>query len=436
MAKFYTPGKISENIRETPEGFLLCLGVPIARTGWQEYGEGETPLKCGPDGIIKIHRSSDEVFRPQTIASFQGKSITIRHPENFVAPDNWQDLTYGTAQNVRKAVEKDDDGEESLIADLLITEKMAIGLVRNGLRQVSCGYEAEYEQTGEGEGKQIKIIGNHVALVEEGRAGSSYAITDHKRKVSSMEKTLIEKLKARFGAKVVDEAMAEEKKEAKDAPTVANESYDELKGMMKDMAEKLESGLKSIGAKDEKEEPKKDDDDDKAKDEEESKKEEKSKDEPASMEDRMKALEAAVSKLLESKAGDEESEDDDFEESSMTGDAARAEILSPGIKLGKKEKAEDMSFKSKALTAAYATEDGKEVIDTLIGGKKLTLDSNERVSMLFTAASEILSAKRGTGLESTKNPLGFEVRDENVVTGAITAEKMNEINAAHWASRK
>jgi hypothetical protein len=438
VAKFYTPGKISDNIRETPEGYLLCLGVPIARTGWQDYGEGETPLKTGPDGIVKIYRSPKEVFRPETIASFQGKSITIKHPENFVEPENWQELSHGTAQNVRKSDEKDEDGEESLIADLLITEKLAIELVKNGLREISCGYEAEYEQKGEGKGEQLNIIGNHIALVEEGRAGSSYAIRDHKGKVNMAEKTLIERLKAKLGAKVVDDAMAEEKKESKDAPTVSNESYDELKKMVGDISEKMSGlveGLKEYGSKD----------DDEEKMEE---KKEESKDDDAeqpAMEERMKALEAAVSKILEKmgKSQDddeeekEESKDDDFEESSMTGDAARAEVLAPGLKPAKGEKVDSLSFKRKVLKAAYATEDGKKILDLLNDNKKMTLDSVERVGTLFVAASELLAEKRGNGLEGTKHSLKFEKElSDTKDSGPMTAEKLNEINAAFYGGRK
>ena len=137
MAKLFTPSKISENIKETPEGFLLCLGVPICRTGWQEYGYGETPIKTGDDGKVWIHRDPEEVFRPQTIASFNAKSITIKHPDDFVAPENWKELTCGIAQNIRKADETDGDGEEMLLADLLITDEIAIGLIKNGLREVS-----------------------------------------------------------------------------------------------------------------------------------------------------------------------------------------------------------------------------------------------------------------------------------------------------------
>ena len=48
------------------------------------------------------------------------------------------------------------------------------------MREVSCGYDADYEQTSPGKGKQSNIIGNHLALVDQGRAGHAYAIQDHK----------------------------------------------------------------------------------------------------------------------------------------------------------------------------------------------------------------------------------------------------------------
>jgi hypothetical protein len=374
--------------------------------------------------VVWIYRSADEVFKPETIASFQGKSITIRHPDDFVAPKNWKDLTKGTVQNVRRGESPGEDGEEVLLADLLITEHMAIQLVKNGLREVSCGYECEYEQTSDGKGRQFNIIGNHCALVEEGRAGPAYAINDHKGKVNMDPKKLVEKLKARFGAKVIDEAMAEEKKESKDEDKSmdAGAAYDELVKMVKDMSEKLD-GMKA--GKDEDKEDKSKDEDKKDDD-----KEDESKDEDAGMEERLKALELAVKKLLEAKAGDEdedgeemgdeekESEDDDFEESSMTGDSkSRAEILAPGIKASK-------DLEAKALQAAYATKEGKAVIDSLTGGKKLT--------MLFIAASEMLKSSRGNGLSGTKRAQAQDAENQNEL---MTAEKMNEINKAHWARK-
>lgn len=449
--KYYTPTKLSENIKETPEGFLICFGVPIARTGMMEYGKDETPLKVGSNGIVKIYRDAKEVFRPETIASFEGKDVTIKHPEEFVDPENYTILTKGVAQNIRKASEKDADGEECLLADLLIKDGFAIKLVKNGLREVSCGYEAEYEQTGDGEGRQFNIVGNHIALVEQGRAGSSYAINDEKGKVI-MDK-LLEKLKKKFGVTVVDEMMKDEseKKEAIDRGM-----YDELVKMVKDLGEKLDGMGKSKDEGEEKKDKEKSKDDEKKEDEKSrddmkaSEDEDEAKDDDGEILERLKALEAAVAKMLESEKSEdedeeesqdeygsededsEESEDEDEEESKSkkVGDeAARAEILSPGIK---KTKGKDL--KAVALEAAYQTKDGKEVIHSLTDGKKPDFKSKEKVSALFIAASEILKSKRGTGLEKTKDAQSFDAFDSK--NEVMTAEKMNELNERHYQARK
>src|SRR5271166_2221013 len=470
MAKFYTPTKLSENIRETPEGFLLCLNVPIARTGWMEYGEGETPLDLGEDGKVHIYRSAEEVFRPQTIASFEGKDITIKHPEDFVTPENWSALSKGAAQNVRRASEPDEDGEESLLADLLIKESFTIKLVKAGLREVSCGYEAEYEQTDKGKGIQTNIVGNHIALVEQGRAESSYAISDEKGKVNMGPKA-IEYLKKKFGTKVIDEAMKEDKEESKDAG-----AYDELVKKVSDIGEVLEKVSKRIEGMEKQGELKGKDgggftkeDKYKVAGKDEEKEDEESEDgdgEEMEIMERVKALEAAVAKVLEHLGAqdEEKSEDDDEEEESKdddddegmagdedeeesedegsaegeegeqsqkkkTGDSAkaRAEILAPGLRIDKKA-----DLKEESLKAAYKTKDGKAVIDVLSGGKKPDFKSE----MLFIAASDVLKVKRGTGLGKSKDGTKFQDADFGDGNDPMTAEKQNELNQKYWDERK
>lgn len=420
---------------------MVCIGVSIARTGVMEYGEGETPLETGDSGVVKISRSEDEIFSPETIASFEGKPVTITHPIDFVGPGNWSRLAKGTIQNVRRGV---GEQKEDLIADILITDDMAIKLVNNGLREVSCGYEAEYTQTGTGKGVQTKIIGNHLALVDQGRAGSNYAINDSK----GAKMTIREKIKSIF-AKAQDEAMkvaedadkevpAKDEEKKKDEPAKDAGAYDELVKMVKDLGEKVSAMAKPkdeapVEKKKEEEKPK-----DEAKPDE--KKDEPAKDEEvaASLEDRLKALEVSVSKLLEMQAGDadpeegeekvgdeeseEESEDDDFDESTMVGDtASRAEILAPGIKLTK-------DVKAKALKAAYETKDGKKVIDALSAGAP-DFKSEEKVSTLFLAASEVLKAQRTNELSQTKQTRDFDGKDG---AGYMTPEQMNEINSKHY----
>ena len=459
MAKFFTPSKLSENIRETPEGFLLCLGVPLARTGWQEYGPGETPLDVGDDGRVWVYRDPKEVFSPRTMASFLGKSVTIKHPTDFVEPKNWKTLTHGSIQNVRKGAEKDEDGEEMMLADLLITDEMAIGLVTKGLREVSCGYDAEYEETGVGEGKQINIIGNHVALVEQGRAGPTYAIKDHKGKVDPMNLKEMKKQIAALSQTIdsieddSDAAAKLAKKKAKTGDKVSDEdmpAFDEMMSMMKDMQEKMADMMK---AKDKESPPEKDKP--AMEDEEEGGENE--------MMSRLKALEAAVAKILKGSSEDEdeneeESEDedesemsgeDDMEEeetgdeegeegeesqkkSKKMGDAALIEILTPG----KKFKGDDA--RKKCLMAFAKTEDGKKVLKQL-GMTKPVFDSKSNVSMIFNASAAILKAKRGSGLKGTKDSTGWDTEDEQGFeingSGGKTAEEINEMNAKIYGNK-
>ena len=105
MANIYSVEQLSEHISETPEGFLLCESVPITRAGELTYAPNKTPIPEG-DGDTIITRRPEDVTRPETIASFEGKPVTLTHPkdestDNFVTPKNWKAFTVGVVQNVR-----------------------------------------------------------------------------------------------------------------------------------------------------------------------------------------------------------------------------------------------------------------------------------------------------------------------------------------------
>jgi hypothetical protein len=180
MGQFYTVQELSANQSKTPEGYLLCESVPIARTGEQLYACTEVPIDPTPTGVIRVMREPDQVFRPETLSSFEGKPVTLTHPDDKVDPASWREVAVGTATNVRRGAGIEDD---YVFADLLITDAEAIAAIeaaksKGAPMQVSCGYDAEYEQLEPGVGRQFNIVGNHVALVERGRAGSRCAIKD------------------------------------------------------------------------------------------------------------------------------------------------------------------------------------------------------------------------------------------------------------------
>lgn len=179
--RIYTTAKLSEHIERTPEGYLFCPGVAVARTGVMRYFPEEVaPEICeGFDGDeVFIRRDASEVFCPRTLASFEGKPLTLDHPDEDVSPENWSELARGLLFNVRRGDPGRGEADDLMLADVLITDAEAIEAVNDGLRELSCGYDADFEVIRPGVGRQINILGNHVALVVHGRAGARCKIKD------------------------------------------------------------------------------------------------------------------------------------------------------------------------------------------------------------------------------------------------------------------
>jgi hypothetical protein len=175
--KFFTPIQLSKNQYKTPEGFLVCLGAAIARTGSQDYTDQELDVPASPEGIIRVERDEKQVFSAETIASAEGKDIVITHPSEDVKPDNWKELTVGHMQNVRRGEGAED---HLLLADLIFKDPRAIEMIeQNPHQELSCGYDAQYEVMGPGRAAQCNIRINHVAMVDRGRCGPVCATKDH-----------------------------------------------------------------------------------------------------------------------------------------------------------------------------------------------------------------------------------------------------------------
>lgn len=223
----YYGTRLSENISvREPEGYLFCLNVPVARTGYQEYWSEELGLGTGSE-LIKVFRPEDEVFSEATMASFEGMPITDDHPEEGVDITNVRDLSMGEVHNVRRG-----KGEEKdlLLADLIIKDPRLIDkIMKEGKREISCGYtyDLAYE---DGKYIQRQIRGNHVAVVDAGRAGHRVCIKDNspkrERSKPKMKKSLA-KILARMAkdgdveevAEIIEEIM--EPETATPAETVA-----------------------------------------------------------------------------------------------------------------------------------------------------------------------------------------------------------------------
>lgn len=408
--KYFFNTQVGETRYRLADGSLLCKDVPIARTGTQVYAAADLP-KLTPNtvGEIIVTRSPEQVFHPATLASFEGMSITVLHPEDedgdirLVNPQNWKDLAHGHLQNVRRGTGNQSD---LMLADLIVKDEYAIQLIEDGLRQVSCGYDAEYEQTTPGKADQVDITGNHVALVPKGRAGNRCAIGDRDT-MATQKKSWLQRL--RFAHKtgdadtmneLLDTAPAAVTGDEGDLPSGVNlninlspqqplpdkdpemggkatgDGEDDIKTLLKALLAKLEGTTAADNADDPKDKDKKD------------------------------------------PTGDGE---DDEEETTITGDSAyRAEVIVPGIDLSRKVK--PTAFKRDVLSAA-----DKTLVRQVVGDADISKLPKQSVNMAFNAVSEIAKGR------NTRATTG-DAQRLNIGTPKIS--ELNKQNADFWSNRK
>ena len=427
-SNIYTTGQIGRTRETTPEGYLLCRDVPVARIGTLMYGDGEVPVTADNTGLILIQRGEEDLFDPKTMASFEGKAVTNDHPEDWVNPSNWKELAVGTAHSVRRG-----EGAEAdfLIADLLITDQDAIDAVMGEKVEISLGYDADYVEISPGKGVQRNIFGNHVALVDKGRCGSRCSIGDSfmsdktkKKKISfadrirNLVKTKDAEEAEKLAKAVEDEELEIKTKDSDDDEDLDGKTSDaavnrQILKMLKTMDSRL-GALEKKKTKDSDDPEKPTEDNDNPDDDPEKTKDDILKAEPASKAD---------------------------EGVTHTGDSlkevmVRAEILSPGIKLpptidsANNGKAVVLA-KRQALKAAMQTTDGQQAVAPFIGANA-NVDTLpiQTLDAAFIGASELI--KQQNNLKGVRS--GITTRDFG--RAAPTIDQINQRNRDFWNKGK
>jgi len=160
----YDYGQVTKS-ETTDEGYLK-VWCKAARVGTQLYTKG--------DGTqVREYRPEDEVARPESLASFGMKAVTMGHPPVLLDTENTKVHQIGHAgSQVRFS-----DGFVEVA--LVITDKNAIERIQRGdSTEVSAGYRVDFDPTpgitpaGESyDGIQRNIRVNHIAIVPRGRAG-------------------------------------------------------------------------------------------------------------------------------------------------------------------------------------------------------------------------------------------------------------------------
>src|SRR5262249_17369515 len=119
----------------TKEGFLKAPGR-LARAGIQPYTARELGLPGDGDRIVRLYRDPAEIFRPETLQSFENATLVNDHPEprgTFVSADNWKRLSVGEVRDIAR------DGA-FISGVVLVKDEAAKNLIQRGKAALSAGY--------------------------------------------------------------------------------------------------------------------------------------------------------------------------------------------------------------------------------------------------------------------------------------------------------
>lgn len=163
-------------------GFMEVRNNPISKVGVWPYLGSEIPGAPNPDEIYWVYRPAEELARQETIDSFKLMPFIDEH----------EVLGRGGMPAERKGIQGT-IGEQVyfdppyLRANIKIHSSAAQSLIKAGKVELSPCYGCDWSpEVGTFEGKpyqyvQRNIMGNHLALVEEGRTGPDVAVQDHRK---------------------------------------------------------------------------------------------------------------------------------------------------------------------------------------------------------------------------------------------------------------
>ncbi len=408
---FYTVAKVGKTREVTPEGYLLCRDVALARTGVLYYSKDEIPVEADDTSRIIVSRGEEDLFRLETIASAEAKPVTNEHPDTQVDPENWKALAVGTALNIRRGIGFEDS---LLMGDLLITDKQAIDDVQNGKVEISLGYDTDYTQLQKGRATQSNIVINHIALVNKGRCGNRCAIQDSDTMANKTN--WLDRL--RGAKKTMDEALEEAEQTADTEAESETEKDDEDKANKRttDALSKIMQKLNTMDAdiqalkktKDAEDPPKNEEDETETKDD-----------------------------ILGAETAEKLPEDgvQNYTGDSLSQLRSRLEILAPGFKLPTLDSAtkgiDILKVKRSALKQAYVTADGQKAIALFIGDQSnIDLLPAYTVDAAFIGAAEIIKQQNNTaGLRHSISTKDFGQAPKSI-------SDINALNRKFWANRQ
>jgi uncharacterized protein len=261
--------------KEDGNGWTVIEGNPLSKVGVFKYLGSQISPELEPDRIYNVYRPAEELASEECINSFK---LLPWIDDHAMLGSESEQLTPAEEKGVGGVIGEDVYFEfPYLKGNLKVFSEEMDELIKSGKKELSIGYYCEYDIVqGAYEGIpydaiQRNLRGNHIALVDEGRAGPDVAVLDSKN--GRFIKTFDAK-----GLKMTDKKKDSGEDEKEEI------SLDSLHTMVKDLASRMDSMYEN--ARDEKEKESEDKkDDEEAEDEKEKESEDKKHDEDGEAED-------------------------------------------------------------------------------------------------------------------------------------------------------
>lgn len=261
-------------------GFWLIEANPVTKEGVFPYTGSQIDfsgsLGLEPNKIYNVYRPASELFKEETLKSFNGVPFIEEHE---MIGDGCTDYDNRPAGGILfNPTAEPQSG--TVLGNFRIFSESLKDSIEQGKKELSLGYRCCYEfLRGIFKGQpydfvQKDIVGNHVALVDKGRMGSSVRVYDHNTMVfdsmeaikpitkgtdamTEEEKAKKEAEEAAAAKKAQDEATEAEAQKAKDeAAEAEKKAQDEAEAAKKDEEQKAADAAEAEKAKEEEEKAK------------------------------------------------------------------------------------------------------------------------------------------------------------------------------------
>lgn len=156
---------------------------PISKVGVFPY-LGSTIGAPEPDKIYMVYRPAEALADPECLKSF--RLLPFINDHEMLGGGETPAEQYGVEGVIgENVVFEGDENQGTLYSNLKVFSQRLADLIASGKKELSCGYRCIYVyRPGVWNGQpydyvQLKIRGNHIALVDEGRMGPTVAVLDH-----------------------------------------------------------------------------------------------------------------------------------------------------------------------------------------------------------------------------------------------------------------